>query len=87
MIAERKHRHVIKTVLALLAQFHLPYKYWVEACLTAVFLINRMPSPILQNSTPFTKLFKAEPKYSTLRVFGCACYPLLHPYTKDKLEF
>jgi transposase InsO family protein len=46
-IVERKHRHVIETGIALLAQSHLPPKYWVEACLTAVFLINRMPSPIL----------------------------------------
>jgi hypothetical protein len=46
-----------------------------------------MPSLILQNHTPFTKLFKAEPEYSNLRVFGCACYPLLRPYNKHKLEF
>jgi hypothetical protein len=86
-IAERKHRHVIETGLALLAQSHLPPKYWVEACLTAVYLINRMPSYTLHNSTPYTKLFRAEPSYSDLRVFGCACYPLLRPYNKHKLEF
>jgi hypothetical protein len=86
-IAERKHRHVIETGLALLAQSHLPPKFWVEACLTAVYLINRMPSHTLQNLTLYTNLFKAEPSYSELRVFGCACYPLLHPYNKHKLEF
>jgi transposase InsO family protein len=86
-IAERKHRHVIETGLALLAQSHLPPKYWVEACLTAVYLINRMPSQTLHNVAPYTKLFKAEPSYSDLRVFGCACYPLLRPYNKHKLEF
>jgi hypothetical protein len=86
-IAERKHRHVIETSLALLAQSHLPPKFWVEACLTAVYLINRMPSHTLQNLTPYTKLFKAKPSYSELRVFGCACYPLLQPYNKHKLEF
>jgi hypothetical protein len=87
VIAERKHRHVIETGLALLAQSHLPSNYWVEACLTAVFLINRMPSPTLQIHTPLTKLFKSEPDYSHLRVFSCACYPLLRPYNKRKLEF
>jgi len=86
-IAERKHRHVIETGLALLAQSHLPSNLWVEACLTAVYLINRMPSPTLHHHTPFTKLFKSEPDYSLLRVFGCACYPLLRPYNKHKLEF
>jgi transposase InsO family protein len=68
-IAERKHRHVIETGIALLAQSHLPPKYWVETCFIAVFLINHMPSPILQNSIPFTKLFKVELDYSTLKVF------------------
>lgn len=71
----------------MLAQSHLPPKYWVEACLTAIFLINRMPTPIIQYSTPFTKLFKAKPDYYTLRVFACACYPLLCLDTKHKLEF
>jgi len=52
-----------------------------------VYLINCMPSHTLHNSTPFTNLFKAEPTYSTLRFFGYACYPLLHPYNKHKLEF
>lgn len=46
-----------------------------------------MPSYTLHNSTPYTKLFRAEPSYSDLRVFGCACYPLLRPYNKHKLEF
>jgi transposase InsO family protein len=86
-IAERKHRHVIEIGLALLAQSHLPPNYWVEACLTAIFLINRMPYPILQNSTLFTQLFKAEPECSTLRIFERACYPLLRPYNKHKLQF
>jgi len=43
-IAERKHRHVIETGLALLAQSHLPPVYWVETCLTAVILTNHMPT-------------------------------------------
>jgi hypothetical protein len=42
--SQQNNRHVIKTGLALLAQSHLPPKHWVEACLMAVYLINRMPS-------------------------------------------
>jgi len=86
-IVERKHRHVVESGLTLLAHSHLPNKYWVDAFLTAIYLINRLPTPTLNNNTPYTKLFNAEPDYSILRVFGCVCYPLLRPYNDHNLSF
>jgi transposase InsO family protein len=56
-IAERKHRHIIEIGLSLLAQSHLPPKFWVDTCHTAVYLIHRMPTNTLQHSSPFLKLF------------------------------
>ncbi|KAG6406512.1 hypothetical protein SASPL_134116 [Salvia splendens] len=53
---------------------------------SAVFLINRMPSKIIDNVSPFQKLYSKRPDYSALRVFGCLCYPLIRPYNKHKLE-
>jgi hypothetical protein len=79
-IAEHKHRHV-ETGLVLLAHSHLSNTFWVDAFLTAIYLINRLHTPVLDNVTPLTKLFHIEPNYSFLRVFGCACYPLLCPNT------
>ncbi|MCH87925.1 retrovirus-related Pol polyprotein from transposon TNT 1-94, partial [Trifolium medium] len=38
---ERKHRHVVETGLTLLAQAHLPLKFWDYAFMTATYLINR----------------------------------------------
>ena len=52
-----------------------------------MYLINRLPTPTLQNSSLFTKLNNKELDYTFLKTFGCACYPLLRPYTKHKLEF
>jgi len=46
-LAERKHRHVVEMGLSLLAQSGLPQTYWVESFLTAAFLINRLPTPLL----------------------------------------
>lgn len=51
------------------------------------FLINRLPTPVLSNQTPYSILYKSYPDYTMLRVFGCACYPCLRPYNKNKLEF
>jgi histone deacetylase 1/2 len=86
-IAERKHRHIVETGLALLAHSSLPVRFWDEAFLTACYLINRMPSQVLQNSTPITRLLNIQPDYSFLRTFGCACWPSLHKYNSHKLDF
>jgi hypothetical protein len=86
-IAKRKHRHIIETALTLLAQSHLPARYWIEAVCTSTYLINRLPTLTLNNSCPFSNLFHKNLYYSLLRTFGCACYPLLRLYAKHKLEF
>jgi hypothetical protein len=86
-IAERKHRHIVETDLALLAHSSLLARFWDEAFITACYLINRMPSRVLQNSTPLETLFHEQPDYGFLRVFGCACWLNLRPYNNHKLSF
>lgn len=70
-ISERKHRHIVETGLSLLSHASLPQSYWSYAFATAVYLINRMPTPILRNDSPYMKLFGTEPNYLKLRIFGC----------------
>lgn len=79
--------HILETGLTLLAHSHLSNKYWVDAFLTSVYLINQLPTPILDNVSPFFKLHQKEPNYQQLKVFGCKCYPLLCPIGLHKLEF
>ena len=42
--AERKHRHIVETGLALLHHSALPLKFWSAAFQTATYLINRLPT-------------------------------------------
>jgi len=83
--AERKHRHILETARALLLSSELPPHFWAEAVSTAVFLINRQPSSVLQCCTPYERLFGHPPNYSRLRCFGCACFVLLPPHERTKL--
>jgi histone deacetylase 1/2 len=85
--AERKHRHIVEVGLSLLANSSMPLKYWDDAFLTATFLINLLPSKVLQFDTPTQKLLGITPNYESLRVFGCACWPNLCPFNKHKLSF
>lgn len=73
--------------LSLLAQASMPLKFWDEAFLSATYLINKMPSPVTQNLSPFKKLFGIKPNYSMLKVFSYACWPHLKPYNAHKLSF
>ena len=85
-LAERKHRHIVETGLALMSTASVPKEYWSYAFSTAVYLINRMITPVLSMESPFQKLFGISPNYEKLRIFGCACFPWLRPYTRHKLD-
>lgn len=65
----------------------MPLKFWPDAFLSATHLINRTPSRLLSYDTPLFRLFNQQPDYSSLRVFGCACWPNLRPYNTHKLQF
>lgn len=85
-MSERKHRHIVETGLSLLSTAQMPLTYWPEAFATAVYLINRLTTPLLAHQSPYKKLFNQDPNYLKLRTFGCLCYPWLRPYAPNKLE-
>lgn len=83
-LAERKHRHLIELGLTMLFNSNIPLKYWVEAFYTANYLINLLPSSVLHQKSPYEVMFHTSPVYTSLRIFGCACYPYLRPYAANK---
>ena len=62
-------------------------KYWIEAFFTANFLSKFLPHTALDDSkSPCELLHHRRPDYRALRVFGCACFPMLSDYTVNKLD-
>jgi len=54
---------------------------------SSVYLINRMPTLVLQNQSLFECLFNRIPDYDFLRSFGCLCFSFLRLYHAHKLDF
>ena len=67
---KRKFRHILDIIHALLLSTKVPTPFWGKAALHAVHTINRIPSPVIQNQTPYDS----------------ACFVFLQPYEYNKLE-
>jgi hypothetical protein len=68
-LAERKLRHILETRLTLLAHSQLSHKFWVDSFFTTLHIINRLPTPILDNNSPFNKLYYKDLNYQAMHVF------------------
>uniref|UniRef100_A0A2N9F0V1 Integrase catalytic domain-containing protein n=1 Tax=Fagus sylvatica TaxID=28930 RepID=A0A2N9F0V1_FAGSY len=84
--AERKLRHILDVVRTLFISASVPKRFCGEAALTAVYTINRIPSPTAHKKSPFELLYGKLPDYSSLRVFGCVCFVSLPSHERNKLE-
>lgn len=85
-VAERKNRHLLDVVRTLTLEPSVPSRFWVEAISTAVYLINRLPSPTLHLDSPYSRLFGVPLDYNSLHVFGCICFVHLPHVERHKLD-
>ena len=72
--------------LTLFAQSGLSKKFWVDAFLTIIFIINQLPTKVLDYLSPRERLFHHPPDFTYFQAFGCQCFPCLRPYINDKLQ-
>ncbi|KAE9592424.1 putative RNA-directed DNA polymerase [Lupinus albus] len=73
-IVERKHQHILNVARSLFFHSCIPSKLWNFSIQHPVHLINRVPSPLLQNKSPYQCLYNELPIISHLKVFGCLAF-------------
>ncbi|CAH9092487.1 unnamed protein product [Cuscuta epithymum] len=54
---EREHQHILQVARSLLFQSCLPITFWSDCILTDVHIINRIPTAILNNRSPYELLY------------------------------
>ena len=59
-VIERKNRHILEIARATLFEVNLSKRFWVDACHYTMTLINRMPTVIIGNNTPYELFYKKE---------------------------
>jgi transposase InsO family protein len=83
---ERKHQHILNVGRALLFQSKLPKSYWTYAVSHAVFLINRVTTPLLHHKSPYQMLHDSIPDPNVFKVFGCLCFASTLQAHRTKLQ-
>ena len=80
-VAERKNRHLLETIRALLFQMKVPKQLQADVVSIACFLITRMPSSVLQGGTLYSVLFPTKSLFPIKpRIFGSTCFVCdVHP--------
>lgn len=73
-IAERKHRHILEITRAIRFQANIPIMFWGLCVKAVVYIINRMPSSVIADMSPFEKLYNKKPSLHQLRVLRCLCF-------------
>ena len=85
-VVERKHQHILNVARALMITSSLPLKFWGEAVLTATYLINRIPTPKLENKSPYEMVYIKKPKYENTRFFCFLGYVYTSTVNRHKFD-
>lgn len=67
----------------MLYEKNLPKEFWAEAANIAVFLLNRLPTRVLEVKSPFEAWFDVKPILRNLKVFLAVCVFLIFHKSRE----
>lgn len=81
-----KNRHLLDVASKLLLESSILPKFGVNTLSIAVYLINKLPTSVLNFDTPDFHLYNQHPNYRDMHIFSCVCFVFLLPHERHKLS-
>lgn len=78
--------HLLEIARAFTFEANLPIKFWRECILTATYIVNKLPSKVINFRTPFEIIFGHKLEYDHMRIFGFLEYVRNTNTKGDKFE-
>ena len=85
-VYEWKDHDLLEKTCAIMLQMHVPKRFWSYNILMDVYLINHLPSRMLDFKYPLEVLQVPSPKLAHLKVFRCSIFVHLPSSKQDKLD-
>lgn len=85
-VSERKNRTVLNMVRSLLVKGGVPKRFWPEAVLWSIHILNRCPTFSVKNKTPEEAWSGVKPAVDHFKVFGCIAYAHIPDEKRKKLD-
>lgn len=73
-MVERKQQHILNVARAVTFHSNAPTSLWNFSIKHVVHLINKIPSPLIQNKCPYEMLFNSFPVLIHIKIVGCLCF-------------
>ena len=73
-VVEHRNQTIISTARSLMKSKGVHARFWGEAVITTVYLLNRSLTKSVEGKTPFEVWHGYKPDVSYLRVFGCVAH-------------
>ncbi|CAA7039007.1 unnamed protein product [Microthlaspi erraticum] len=85
-VVERRNRTLMEMTRSILKYMSLPSFLWGEAVRHSTYLLNRIATRAIKETTPYEAFWRKRPNISHIRVFGCIGYAKVDSHQLKKLD-
>ncbi|KAG7554412.1 Integrase catalytic core [Arabidopsis suecica] len=85
-VVERRNRTMMEMTRTIMKHMQIPNYLWGETIRHTTYLLNRIATRSLSESTPYEAFYKRKPNVDHLRVFGCIGYAKVETPHLRKLD-
>ncbi|GKE42247.1 ribonuclease H-like domain, reverse transcriptase, RNA-dependent DNA polymerase [Tanacetum coccineum] len=85
-VVERRNRTIMSTTRCMMKATNMPQNFWAEAVRHAIYILNSVPTKVLEGITPYEAIKQKKPNLEKLKVFGSIAYVKLPSQHLTKLD-